>query len=132
MKERYFQEPLKTDLVEKLIANGKETTYHDHYCNFERYEKYMPKITEKRVPLPEGWKQAATTQRNSYRDPVILFPNIYKKRPDVVIAPCEMDDAYKHSIKSKKVTELQGTIGELGRFILDNEMHGKIEKVHFQ
>ncbi|KAL3266885.1 hypothetical protein HHI36_011035 [Cryptolaemus montrouzieri] len=126
--EKYFKEKLQADLVEKEKSDEKKTTYDHHFCSFDGHEKYMFKMKDERVALPEGWVEGTTTQKWFYRNPVVLFPNIYKTRPTLIKPPCELDEAYRHSIMRKNVSELAGTIGELGTFILDNEMHGKIDK----
>ncbi|XP_044747944.1 uncharacterized protein LOC123309110 [Coccinella septempunctata] len=127
--ERYFKEPLNTAVVDNTEAFEKKTAYHQHFCSFDGYEKFLPTKEKPRVPLPEGWVEGTTTHKWSYRNPVILFPNIYKTRPSLFRPLCEMDEAYKHSLKSKNVSELAGTIGELGTFILENEMHGSMQKL---
>lgn len=68
------------------------------YHNFssDGYEKFLPPKEKPRVPLPEGWVEGTTTQKWSYRNPVILFPNIYRTRPTLFKPLCEMDEACEY------------------------------------
>ncbi|XP_045479544.1 uncharacterized protein LOC123684359 [Harmonia axyridis] len=126
--EKYFKVPMNTTVVDEKEAFEKKTAYHQHFCSFDGYEKFLPPKEKPRVPLPEGWVEGTTTQKWSYRNPVILFPNIYRTRPTLFKPLCEMDEAYKHSLKRQNISELEGVIGDLGRFVLENEMHGPISK----
>ncbi|XP_060532024.1 uncharacterized protein LOC132705455 [Cylas formicarius] len=124
----YFDESLDHIIIKgDRLLNGK-SLYQVDYCDIEADVKRKLLQTDKeKIALPEGWEIPLTTQKYDYRSPFWSEPTISRS------AGIRHPDNLGQNEKINKIlnvktgdTEYNSTVGQLGAFVVAEQMHGEI------
>ncbi|XP_023310468.1 uncharacterized protein LOC111691608 [Anoplophora glabripennis] len=130
--KKYFEQPLDHKVITwDKILNGK-SVYQVEYCDVEGdMLRKMAKLEKLAHRLPDGWVFPLTTQKYDFRDPSSLTEcGLDRPSPIKPVDNIVPDEKLNEIMKLRKIdSEYNTVIGKLGRFIVENEMHGKIDKV---
>lgn len=127
----YFGDPLDHITIKgDRLLEGK-SVYQVEYCDVEAdIRKKLLETENKKLNLPEGWIIPVTTQKYDFRDPSLLSKSATK--PPSMLKPLENlgQNEKVNKILNVKTgeSEYNETIGNLGEFIIVEQMHGPISK----
>nr|XP_023030107.1 uncharacterized protein LOC111518020 [Leptinotarsa decemlineata] len=126
----YFESPLDHLTIKgKKLLEGK-SIYQVDYCDIEEdIRKKLRHASTEKYSLPKGWQIPLTTHHCDFRDPMVLSENALV--PPFIIKPIgNLGQNEKiNDILNVKTgdSEYNQTYGELGGFIVEQQMHGKID-----
>ncbi|KAH1022125.1 hypothetical protein HUJ04_011566 [Dendroctonus ponderosae] len=128
--QMFFQNPLdRLTIKGDQILNGK-SVYQVDYCDIEAdIRRKLMENQKKTFQLPVDWDIPLTSQRCDFRPPLVLSQQAMDK-PLVIKHPDNLGENEKiNDILQVKTgdSEYNQVIGKLGDFIVNEEMHGKID-----
>ncbi|XP_018327295.1 uncharacterized protein LOC108738393 [Agrilus planipennis] len=119
---------LDRDVVLNEAVDDKRTVYDIDYCDKELFKKYLEEEAEKqRFRLPDDWYIPLTTQKISYREPLMMSSDAYKRSEKKTGSTSLGTDSKIREILqvTTGITEYQSIIGHMGEIIIKEGLHRK-------
>ncbi|KAF2884115.1 hypothetical protein ILUMI_22083 [Ignelater luminosus] len=124
----HFQTPVNNEVVKNAFVYNGRTVYQVDYCDLQKDLEYKEAERKRNMyRLPDDWDIPLTTQKYSYRNPLVINSRAMERTPPIAIPNnLDPDDNIREILKvTTGKTEYGGVIDKLGRIIMKNELHGK-------
>ncbi|KAF7287219.1 uncharacterized protein LOC143191880 [Rhynchophorus ferrugineus] len=131
----YFESALDRVTIDADKLESGNSVYQVDYCDIEAdIRRKLLETSKEHYSLPEGWQIPLTTQKYDYRPPQLLSEHAMDP-PYVIKRPNNLGQNEKiNAILNVKTedSEYNHTIGSLGAFIVEEQMHGKLNHPKFR